>query len=394
VASTQNLSPAQTLTFDIAFNKGTFRLGPEIAQEKRNDLIKLAAYIGGTAALPLAAFGYLYRRWWRYGRDPKGRGVIIPEYQPPTELSVLSSDSVLKATLDNRAISALVVELAIRKKLQIIEVQNKKRFQKDTVSYKLKLLAPTDGLTEEEKKVIDMFFKGASQAGAEADLDELKNSLSGGVASLKKMLGKNLTASGYFRSDPNKAGNYYYLLGGLLALGGFFFVAFIVPLLGVSLGITGLILLIFGRYMPSRSESGVTVRDHMLGLRDYIKLAEAERLRYLLSPQGAEKIQAAGLNPDDPQFKVKLFVSLLPYAMVFNLEKDWAKQFQDVYNEPPGWYSGNWTAFNTGYLISSLNGFNSASAVTFTSPSSSSSSGFGGGGFSGGGGGGGGGGGW
>jgi uncharacterized membrane protein len=80
--------------------------------------------------------------------------------------------------------------------------------------------------------------------------------------------------------------------------------------------------------------------------------------------------------------------------MVFNLEKDWAKQFQDVYNEPPGWYSGNWTAFNTGYLISSLNGFNSASAVTFTSPSSSSSSGFGGGGFSGGGGGGGGGGGW
>jgi uncharacterized membrane protein YgcG len=89
-----------------------------------------------------------------------------------------------------------------------------------------------------------------------------------------------------------------------------------------------------------------------------------------------------------------LFESLLPYAMLFSLEKDWAKQFQDVYTQPPDWYNGNWAAFNAGYLVSSISNFNSVSAVTFTSPSSSGSSGFGGGGFSGGGGGGGGGGGW
>jgi hypothetical protein len=79
--------------------------------------------------------------------------------------------------------------------------------------------------------------------------------------------------------------------------------------------------------------------------------------------------------------------------MIFGLEKDWAKQFEDVYKTPPDWYNGNWAAFNAGYLVSSLGDFSSASAVTFTAPHSSGGSGFGGG-SSGGGGGGGGGGGW
>jgi uncharacterized membrane protein YgcG len=161
----------------------------------------------------------------------------------------------------------------------------------------------------------------------------------------------------------------------------------------IGLILSGILVLIISRYMPSRSQLGVQIHDHMLGLKDYIKLAEADRIKFLQSPQGAEKIREAGLNPDDPQFKVKLFESLLPYAMLFNLEKDWAKQFQNVYEQAPSWYSGNWNAFNTGYLVSSINNFSYASAATFSTPSSSGGSGFGGG-FSGGGGGGGGGGGW
>jgi hypothetical protein len=89
-----------------------------------------------------------------------------------------------------------------------------------------------------------------------------------------------------------------------------------------------------------------------------------------------------------------LFEKLLPYAILFGLEKDWAKQFNDIYVSPPGWYQGdNLNAFNAGYLVGAIGNFNSVAGTTFASPSDSNSSGFSGGG-AGGGGGGGGGGGW
>jgi uncharacterized membrane protein len=100
------------------------------------------------------------------------------------------------------------------------------------------------------------------------------------------------------------------------------------------------------------------------------------------------------VNPEDPKQVIKLFEDLLPYAMLFGLEKEWAEQFNNLYTQPPGWYSGNMSTFNAIYLANAMSGFNSASSNVFTAPSSSGSSGFGGGGFSGGGGGGGGGGGW
>jgi uncharacterized membrane protein len=91
---------------------------------------------------------------------------------------------------------------------------------------------------------------------------------------------------------------------------------------------------------------------------------------------------------------IKLFEDLLPYAILFGLEKEWAKQFKDLYVQPPSWYNGTSGTFNSIYLANSLSSFNNVNAAAFTAPSSSDSSGFGGGGFSGGGGGGGGGGGW
>jgi uncharacterized membrane protein len=125
-----------------------------------------------------------------------------------------------------------------------------------------------------------------------------------------------------------------------------------------------------------------------------MEMAEAERIRYLQGPEGAEKIPT-GLDTEDPKEKLKLFEKLLPYAMLFGIEKKWAKQFEGLYTQPPEWFHGNnLNSFSTGYLIGSLGSIKSASSAVFTSPQSSGSSGFGGGGFSGGGGGGGGGGGW
>jgi uncharacterized membrane protein len=74
--------------------------------------------------------------------------------------------------------------------------------------------------------------------------------------------------------------------------------------------------------------------------------------------------------------------------MLFGIEKQWVKEFAQLYEQPPEWYAGS-GAFNAGYFAGSMSGFASASAASFSPPSSS-----GGGGSAGGGGGGGGGGGW
>lgn len=125
----------------------------------------------------------------------------------------------------------------------------------------------------------------------------------------------------------------------------------------------------------------------MDGLKLYIEMAEAERMKMLQSVKGADT-SAEGI--------VKLYEKLLPYAAVFGLEESWLKEMKEYCEveeiDQPDYLM---TGIAASELIRTMN--NTASYVTTASTMSSSgggsSSGFsggGGGGFSGGGGGGGG----
>jgi uncharacterized membrane protein YgcG len=162
------------------------------------------------------------------------------------------------------------------------------------------------------------------------------------------------------------------------------------------------------------TERGREARDHLEGLRLYIRLAEADRLRVLQSPSGALRVDrpaaaslavggeagAPGASATtaslDPRVVLKLNERLLPYAVLFGLEREWVRELAALYEaqgETPGWYSGR-DGFNAASFAVAVSSFSSASSSSWSgSSSSSSSSGSGGGGSSGGGGGGGGGGG-
>jgi uncharacterized membrane protein len=151
-----------------------------------------------------------------------------------------------------------------------------------------------------------------------------------------------------------------------------------------------LVAVLFLYNSSSRTAKGVEAKEHVLGLKMYMEVAEAQRLKMLQSPNARYAEKSTG-----PSHTVDLFEKLLPYAMALGIEKQWAKQFADIYRTPPDWYSGNWTTFNVLYLTTALSsGVGGQINSAFSAPSNSGSSGFGGGGFSGGGGGGGGGGGW
>ena len=117
----------------------------------------------------------------------------------------------------------------------------------------------------------------------------------------------------------------------------------------------------------SFTQKGAEVQKQLLGLKEFIKTVESNKMERLLK--------------EDPLFLEKL----LPYAVLFNEAEHWIEFYSELNVNRPGWYSGN---------IVALGGFSSIANDTITPPSSSTGGSSGGGGFSGGGGGGGGGGSW
>ena len=391
----QELEPYSTLTFVLGFDKGTFLLGPEITREKKVRDAKVAAATGAVTLPPAAALIFMYRRWRQFGDDPKGRGVIVPEYEPPKGLTALTSDYLMQQKLRNIAFSAAIIELATNRYLTIYEIKQKKRLRRDTTDYELELNKLPDNLPAELRRMVDTVFAVAA-VGSKEKLSELKKSAMGGslredMKQLERSLAANLFRRGMFIKNPRKVRNGYLAWAGGLAIGAtiLLFTAW-TAVIAAGIFLAAAVIFLFAFIMPARTEQGVVANDALLGLKDYIKLAEADRLKFGQSAEGAEKIEQGSFDPTNPKMKIKLFESLLPYAILFGLEKSWAKEFEGIYKEPPDWYHGNWAAFNTGYLAGSLSSFNAVSSQTFVSPSSSSGSGFSGGGTGGGGGGGGG----
>lgn len=380
-AASRPLEPSETMSMVLGFTSGTF-------VKYTVPLSQIIWTIVGIVVLgllpPIVTLIFMLRKWRAYGRDAKGRGVIVPQYLPPKELSVVGSSGVLHQRFAASAVSAQILDLAVRHYIKVYE-QKEKKILKDKVTYSVELIkAPTD-LRGEEKDVIAMLFGENAAVGKKVNLSDLANKLYKKSDALGKKIDKQLAAEGYFAKPPSQVFQTYLAWGVGLAIVGFVFPPF-------TLGLTaaGVIVLIMARLMPARTQKGVDMRDYLYGLRDYMKLAEADRIKALQSPRGdlTEKIDVG----DDSQL-VKLYERLLPYAMLFGIEREWAKEFASLYHDTsPDWYSGSST-FNAVYFAGALHGFSNASTASFTSPSSSSSSGFSGGG-AGGGGGGGGGGGW
>ena len=131
--------------------------------------------------------------------------------------------------------------------------------------------------------------------------------------------------------------------------------------------------------MKRPTEKGDLAKQQTNGFKMFIEKAEKDKLEFLLR--------------DDPSY----FEKTLAYAVVFGMAKKWARKFDGLNLQPPGWYHGaSWSgstvgAFNAASFTDSFTGsMSSMSSTMVSSPSSSSSSsggGSSGGGFGGGGGG-------
>ena len=144
------------------------------------------------------------------------------------------------------------------------------------------------------------------------------------------------------------------------------------------------------RIMKNITAKGMKASKYMEGLKLYIEMVEAERIKMLQSTKGADT---------SPEGIVKLYEKLLPYAAVFGLEESWMKEMKDYCEleevETPDYLMTGITTSQLSRAMRSSASYASSAGHTIAGGGSYSlsSSGGGGGGFSGGGGGGGGGGG-
>jgi len=129
--------------------------------------------------------------------------------------------------------------------------------------------------------------------------------------------------------------------------------------------------------------SGAERYEYLQGVKEFIRVAEADRLKMLQSYQGAER------RSDGTVDVVHLYEKLLPYAMLLGQEKSWTAALETAYSTAGG--SPTWIDVAAGVSISTrLSTYSTSMQAAATySPSSSSAGGSTGGGFSGGGGGGG-----
>lgn len=376
VFSADNLGPGEGLTVVVGVPAGTLAkpsLASVIWDVARDNLIVL---------LPIVVFILLFRRWKKYGKDAKGRGIIIPEYEVPDNLSPAEVGAILGYKVDKHDISAEIIYLAIKGYIKIRRIESESILARIDYEF-IKLKSPDDLEKEIHKTIMKGLFK---KDATEVKLSKLKYKFAKVMSGLIDTILSDMTNEGYFVKNPRAMRSAYFVFAFLIFLYSFLYL--FVPLKGIFVSLIGfvstfsasIIVFVFGYLMVALTEKGAAAKDRILGLKMYLMVAEKARIEFHNAPEK---------NPEQ-------FEKFLPYAMVMKVEKEWASQFEGIYDKQPDWYedpshAGLFNAVALTGVMSSFDIVASSSLSATVSTAASGGSGFSGGGSGGGFGGGGGG---
>ncbi len=295
--------------------------------------------------IPIFTFFYMFFQWLKHGRDPK-MGPVTPMYEPPEDVLPIEAGSIIDEKMDPRDLTAEIIDLALRGYIEIIETPDKK----DYVLVRLKDI--TVDMNEVDRYLISSLFsvgsvkellkKARKKARKDPEyakfLQTINEHLDQGrdviaISSLpglsrrfykqfniiRKKVMRELTERGYFARNPQTIRTKYMGIATAISFGGFFIAFFLAKDFLVMMSmilasiLTSAIIALFGSIMPRKTVKGARARWHLLGLKEFIKRVEEDRLkRFALE-------------------NMEMFKKILPYAIVFKQEKKWAKVFEDIY---------------------------------------------------------------
>ena len=432
--ATRQLAPGEGLTVAVGWAKG-YVAAPTTAERWRRFLTDSRQSVIALAVLALVAIYYLLV-WHRVGRDPEG-GPIVPVYAPT--LPPAAMRYVRRMGYDDRCMAAALVSLAVKGHLAILDDDGTPAVERRETGHEpsspgesiLRRTLFAGGvhvdLDRTSRKTV-LAAKRALQSHLDGTFDRTffrRNrswfivgallTVTGwlAVASTAPTMVEALFMSAWLAGWSFGVGALLFFLfrQWRLALGGagfghvvgaLFGTAFAVPfvlgwffgafMLSAAVGPAATLVMIvavalnalFFRLLRAPTAIGRQALDEIEGMRLYLTVAEAERLRFH---------HGTAVTPD-------VFERFLPYAIALDVETQWTERFSEALRQAqrteqasyrPIWYGGR--SFDPAGL-SSLGTSISSAVGSATASRSGSGSGSGGGGSSGGGGGGGGGGGW
>jgi uncharacterized membrane protein YgcG len=328
--------------------------------------------------MPIMIFILMYGIWYRFGKEPAGRGTVIAQYEEPHGLPPAVLAALLDQGVSQKAVTATLLDLARRGYMKIKitgDPASRGWFTKKATYHFVKLERSETGLLAFERTLLDGLFDGEEEVSLE---DKTDGSFWTSITSAHHQIFTYMKSQGYFRWHPQaiRAG---WMTGGVMF--GMFF-AFFGAVLGwlfsIAAVLSGLIIIAFGWLMPQKTKKGSVLAEEAEGFKLFLSVTERDRLNFT----------------DAPERKPEQFARFLPAAVAFGVEEKWGKQFKGMMVQPPSYVEGSVAGWSAGQYVTLVDSMHSASTSSlYHSPSSGGSggSGFSGGGSGGGGGGGGGG---
>ena len=213
---------------------------------------------------------------------PRPRRLIIPQYSRPPYISLIAAAELLGE--GKRAIAAQVVDLAVRKVISIGRPTGKRKRSGFTITVTGD--ASSEGL--DEQAVLAALFD---------------NHLPAVGRSMQVSPGRN-RGLGVILQQPHRVATARLVTANLARE-------------------KSLLVKLFQPWRKQPvvpTERAYPIVDHLWGMRDYIALAEKDRFAMLQSPDGAERTRLGELDV------LKLYEKLLPFAVLFGLEKQWMSE--------------------------------------------------------------------
>jgi hypothetical protein len=262
---------------------------------------------------------------------------VIPHYHAPKDLTPTLSGFLYTKRPQNKYLTANLIDLAVRGYLKIKQISKRKyELVKTDKAY--------DGLDDVEQELLDGIFK----KGDTVEIDKISSTFYRTVNIINAKINKQVYEKELFSKERKKKRNTLLTIGILLSVVLVPAATFLImnASTGWLIGLVGTVLILFisAGSIDLRGKKGNEVYHELLGLRMYIDTAEKKRIEF----------------HNDPEKFRGIFEKLLPYAMIFGLEKKWAGEFKDLYDTPPDWYVGNMNTFDTYMMTRAFTRMNSA----------------------------------
>lgn len=311
----------------------------------------------------LAALLLLF--WWiwqKWGKDDEV--VAATSYYPPPGVDPAMAGYLINDKEDATDLVALLPKWGADGLIRIEEIPKKGWFGKGDTRISKRNDLPGEAAAYEQT-----IFSGLFPGRNEVLLSSLKDSFYKTMAVAKRELREK--AQVYYEATSNRvmllAYVFFFLLAIVLSI--FLFIWY-GTLAAVASAVICLFLTVMSFYLRKKNKRGNAVFAELKGFRQFIKLAEVDRIKVLIQ--------------DDPHY----FEKTMSFALAFGLLARWASKFAALDVPPPSWYHGP-SGMNIQHFGQSFSSSMSAAQYNMVSSPSGSSSGGGssGGGFGGGGGG-------